>query len=82
MVRALQRARELRDVSLLSILLPVFFYIRTFDYNPFFKHNYCRNLKEAIFMGKFINEFYYGNLDPQARSIAILVMIFLFFCFF
>ena len=35
-VRAL-RARELREVSLLSFFLPVFFYIRTFDYNPFFK---------------------------------------------
>ena len=22
----------------------------------------------SIFMGKFIEEFYYGNLDPQARS--------------
>ena len=44
------------------------FYTGTFDYNPFFKYNYCRNLKEAIFMGKFIEEFYYGNLDPQARS--------------
>ena len=66
-VRAL-RARELREVSLLSFFLPVFFYIRIFDYTPFFKYNYCRNLKEAIFMGKFIEEFYYGNLDPQARS--------------
>ena len=43
MVRALQRARELREVSLLSFFLPVFFYIRTFDYNPFFKYNDCRN---------------------------------------
>ena len=45
-----------------------FIYIGTFDYTAFFKYNYCRNLKEVIFMGKFIEEFYYGNLDPQARS--------------
>ena len=66
-VRAL-RARELREVSLLSFFLPFSFYIRTFDYSSFFKYNYCRNLREVIFMGKFIEEFYYGNLDPQARS--------------
>ena len=44
------------------------FYIGIFDYNPSFKYNYCINLKEVIFMGKFIEEFYYGNLDPQAYS--------------
>ena len=67
-VRAL-RARELREVlMLLSFFLPFSIYIGTFDYQTFFKYNYCRNLKEVIFMGKFIEEFYYGNLDPQARS--------------
>ena len=67
-VRAL-RARELREVwSSLFFLARFLFYIGTFDYNAFFKYNYCRNFKEVIFMGKFIEEFYYGNLDPQARS--------------
>ena len=67
-VRAL-RARELREVTTSLFFLALFlFYIRTFDYNTFFKYNYWRNLKEVIFMGNFIEEFYYGNLDPQARS--------------
>ena len=67
-VRAL-RARELREVTTSLFFLALFlFYIRTFDYNTFFKYNYGRNLKEVIFMGRFIEEFYYGNLDPQARS--------------
>ena len=67
-VRAL-RARELREVSLLSFFLPVFFYIRTFDYQAFFKYNYCRNLKVAIFMGKFIEEFYYGILIHKHEAL-------------
>ena len=51
-----------------NAFLGLFLYIRTFDYQAFFKYNNCRNLKEVIFMGNFIEEFYYGNLDPQARS--------------
>ena len=61
-----QENRE--KLRLLSFFLPFSIYIGTFDYQTFFKYNYCRNLKEVIFMGKFIEEFYYGNLDPQARS--------------
>lgn len=38
-VRAL-RARELREVSLLSFFLPFSFYIGTFDYLTFLKYNY------------------------------------------
>ena len=47
-VRAI-RARELREVSASLFFLALFsFYIGTFDYQAFFKYNYCRNLKEVI----------------------------------
>lgn len=31
----------------------------------------CIYKKEKILMSKFIEKFYYGNLDPQARSTKV-----------
>ena len=57
------------DFSLFSCPF-LLIYIRTFDYRAFFKYNYGRNLKEVIFMCKFIEEFYYATLTHRhvARS--------------
>ena len=41
------RARELREVSLLSFFLPFFICCGTFDSFAAFAYNYSRNLKEA-----------------------------------
>ena len=44
---------------------------RTFDYNAFFKYNYCRNLKEAFFMKE---KKYYIALDDFERRVVVNCM--------
>ena len=67
----MRRARELRESSASLNSLALFSGLcGTFDYQTAFEYNYVRKSKEATIWAnsKFIEEFYYWNNDPQARS--------------